>query len=148
MSNDYLYRNWSCLSIFLNVIASLDWGYESEWVNKPIFHLLLLLDVIACIWHLVLIWSFSSSVKTFLDIHLSHTPYTIECLKIPKFCREVHWAPKTPYIHYTFPPSLIFKLTIIHFYFSYTVKSKNRSPSYKNGLNSVHSGPIWPWLGG
>ena len=127
-----------------------------------------MLDVIACIWHLVLIWSFSSSVKTFLDIHISHTPYTIECLKIPNFfyinCREVHWAPKTPNIHYTFPPSLIFKLTIIHFYFSYIVKSKNRSPSYKIGHNSVQCtvGKFgsnfqelllrhvlqWPWLGG
>ena len=111
-----------------------------------------MLDVIACIWHLVLIWSFSSSIKTFLDIHISHTPYTIECLKIPNFfyinCREVHWAPKTPNIHYTFPPSLIFKLTIIHFYFSYIVKSKNRSPSYKIGHNSVHSRQIWLKLSG
>ena len=112
-----------------------------------------MLDVIACIWHLVLIWSFSSSVKTFLDIHISHTPYTIECLKIPNFfisTAERCIGPQRLQISIicTFPPSLIFKLTIIHFYFSYIVKSKNRSPSYKIGHNSVHSRQIWLKLSG
>ena len=99
-------------------------------------------NIIASIRYLFLIWSFSLSVKTFQDIHISHTPYTIECLKILNFIYQLQRGTLGPKDS-KYPLYIPSWLTIIHFYFSYIVKSKNWSPSYKIGLNSVHSRPIW-----
>ena len=109
-----------------------------------------LLDIYSWFDHLVWVSKLS---KTFI-FHILHTQWSVSKFRIfPKFfisTAERCIGPQRLQISiiHSLLASLIFKLTIIHFYFSYIVKSKNWSPSYKIGLNSVHSRPIWLKLSG